>query len=143
MSAANAHHHIAGYVCAIDLTARNWQADAKAMGRPWSLAKGCDTFLPLSSVIPAASIPLDANGVADVTLYLDVNGKRRQHCSTRHMLCPIPQLIEHISANVTLEEWDIILTGTPSGVGQICHGDSINAGIEGLIDMNFTAVHRD
>lgn len=96
----------------------------------------------MSSIIPPDSIVLDADGNADVTLWLDVNGKRRQHASTTDMIHNIPKLIEHISAHCTLEEWDIILTGTPSGVSQIHPGDKITAGIEGLVDMSFAVTQR-
>lgn len=139
VKASDAADYIAGYVCAIDLTARNWQADAKAAGRPWSLAKGCDTFLPLSSVVPRDAVQIQDDGAVDVQLYLDVNGDRKQQGSTRDMVWTIPELIERITENVTLDEWDLILTGTPQGVGPIKHGDRITAGIEGLVEMNFVA----
>lgn len=140
--ASEAKHHIAGYVCALDITARNWQSDAKQIGRPWAIAKGCDTFLPLSTVLPPTAIDIDENGVTDVNLFLEVNGEQRQRGSTKDMVWNIPELIEHISSHVTLEEWDLILTGTPSGVGEVQPGDSIKAGIEGLVEMNFKAVAR-
>lgn len=140
--ASEAKNHIAGYVCGIDLTARNWQSDAKSKGKPWAMAKGCDTFLPLSTIIPPEAIPLNEQGVANVNLYLDVNGERRQYGSTSDMIWTIPELIQHISSHVTLEEWDLILTGTPSGVGEVKPGDKIHAGIEGITDMVFEAVKR-
>lgn len=147
VTAENAHTHIAGYVCAIDVTARNWQTQAKTQGRPWSLAKGCDTFLPISSVLPREAITLShdddhsggGGGIADVQLYLDVNGVRKQHGSTKNMIWRIPELIERVSEFVTLEPWDVLLTGTPSGVGEIRAGDRIRAGIEGLVEMEFHA----
>lgn len=143
VKAADAHKHIAGYICAIDVTARNWQSEAKAAGRPWSLAKGCDTFMPISTVIPPDAIDMSADGATDVQLYLDINDERRQFGSTKDMIWTIPELIERISNFVTLEEWDVILTGTPSGVGTIKHGDRIRAGIEGLVEMQFLAEDRD
>lgn len=139
VSAADAHKHIAGYVCAIDVTARNWQTAAKQAGQPWSLAKGCDTFLPMSGVQPPDCVQLTQDGRSDVHLFLDVNGQRRQSGHTSHMIWSIPELIERISQFVTLEQWDVILTGTPSGVGAIRHGDHIHAGIEGVVDMHFHA----
>lgn len=142
VKAADAQKHIAGYVCAIDVTARNWQSEAKAAGRPWSLAKGCDTFMPISSVIPPDAINMSADGGTDVQLYLDINNERRQFGSTKDMIWTIPELIERISEFVTLEEWDVILTGTPSGVGTIKHGDRIRAGITGLVEMQFHAEDR-
>lgn len=93
-------------------------------------------------MLPPDSITIDGQGVVDVNLYLDVNGERRQEGSTKDMIWTIPELIEHISSHVTLEEWDLILTGTPSGVGEFRPGDKIKAGIEGLVEMEFGAVAR-
>lgn len=140
--AAEARDHISGYVCAIDVTARDWQSTAKAAGRPWSLAKGCDTFLPVSTIIPADAVKMSDDGVVDVQLYLDVNGERRQCGSTRHMIWSIPELLERISEHVTLEEWDLVLTGTPAGVNTIRDTDVIKAGIEGLVEMQFSAEQK-
>lgn len=141
--ASRAAEFIAGYICAIDVTARNWQNDAKAAGRPWCRAKGCDTFLPISKMLSPESIPLDpATGAVSVDLFLSVNGEMRQSGSTRDMIFPIPRLIEHVTSHVTLDEWDIILTGTPAGVGEIKHGDVVKAGIAGLVDMEFNVENR-
>lgn len=137
--ACDARDYIAGYVCAIDVTARNWQQEAKQQGRPWSLAKGCDTFLPLSDIVPADSVVLREDGVVDVQLYLDVNGERRQSGSTRDMIWKVPELIERVSQFVSLDAWDLLLTGTPKGVAPLVHGDHVCAGIDGLVEMNFVA----
>ena len=140
--ASRALEHIAGFVCAIDVTARNWQSASKAIGRPWAKAKGCDTFLPMSSILPPDSIKFDSAGVCDVNLWLKVNGETRQHGSTKDMIHTIPELIENISSFCTLEEWDVVLTGTPSGVSPLVAGDVVTAGIEGLVDVKFTAEDR-
>lgn len=135
--------HVVGYVCAIDFTARNWQKQAKEAGLPWSLAKGCDTFLPFSKMVPVEAVPIDPDtGVASVNLFLDVNGERKQDASTEDMVFTIPQLVEHITKYVTLEEWDLILTGTPEGVGPVKHGDVIKAGIKGLVEMEVNLEDR-
>lgn len=140
--ASDAKQYIGGYVCAIDVTARNWQMHAKNDGLPWSMCKGCDTFLPYSTAIGMEAIPMDEAGVTDVELYLMVNGEMRQRDSTKHMVFHIPQLIEHISKHVTLEEGDLILTGTPEGVGPIKHGDVIKAGIIGVVEMQVDVVNK-
>lgn len=141
--AADAVDYIAGYVCAIDITARNWQKSAKEKGRPWSLAKGCDTFCPMSRIVPPDAVPIDPDtGLVDAELHLEVNGERRQAGSTRDMIWTIPELVEHVSKHVTLEEWDVILTGTPEGVGPIHAGDVVTAGIKGLVDMRFEVIAR-
>lgn len=95
-------------------------------------------------MIPPSAIPLHPDtGVVDVNLYLEVNGVSRQSRSTKDMIWKIPQLIQHISSYVTLEEWDVILTGTPDGVGEVCAGDKVTAGIEGLVEMQFEAVAQE
>lgn len=111
---------------AIDLTARNLQNDAKSAGMPWTIAKGFDTFLPLSRQIPKTLIP-DPH---DVQLYLNVNGKERQNDSTNLMLFRIPKILSEISGVMTLEPHDIVLTGTPKGVGSVQPGDMITAGVQ-------------
>lgn len=109
----------------IDMTARNSQNEAKKKGLPWSIAKGFDTFLPMSDVIPKSDIP-DPH---KVDIYLTVNNEPRQDDSTELFLFQIPRLISDISKVMTLEKGDIILTGTPKGVGSVVPGDVMRAGI--------------
>lgn len=116
---------IAAYAVSIDLTARNVQNEAKSKGLPWSIAKGFDTFCPISSVIPKARIP----NPHDVELFLSVNGEVRQRDSTGLMLFRIPRLLSDISQIMTLERGDVVLTGTPKGVGSVDVGDVIRAGV--------------
>lgn len=133
VTANDAMKHVKGYVCAVDITARNWQNDAKKLGRPWALSKGCDTFLPLSQFVPAENVPDPHN----LQLWLDVNGTRKQYASTSDMLFSLPSLIEHVAKYVTLQEWDLLLTGTPHGVGPIVPGDHVTAGIQQLTELHF------
>ncbi|OLL23047.1 putative hydrolase [Neolecta irregularis DAH-3] len=116
---------IAGYAVAIDVTARNVQDDAKKKGLPWTIAKGFDTFLPMSSFIPKSSIPDPHNAV----LKLTVNHESRQNDSTNLMIFKIPKLLSYISGIMSLEPDDVVLTGTPKGVGRIVHGDVMRASI--------------
>ena len=101
------------------------QETAKIKSLPWSLSKGLKTFLPVSDFIPFASIPDPHNA----TLYLSVNGVPRQNDSTSLMLFDIPRLISHITSVMPLDEDDLILTGTPKGVGRVLPGDVMTAGI--------------
>ncbi|KAJ2085390.1 hypothetical protein IW138_006360 [Coemansia sp. RSA 986] len=126
IKAADAHSHVAGYALALDLTARNLQDEAKQKGLPWSAAKGFDTFTPVGEFIPASSIPDPHN----VRLWIQVAGQLRQDGMTDAMVFQIPQLIEHVSQIMTLEEGDLLLTGTPKGVGPIESGDHVVAGLE-------------
>ena len=108
------------------MTGRNVQNEAKKKGLPWSIAKGYDTFLPISNVIDKSKIPDPHN----IELYLSVNGKVRQSDSTNLMLFQIPRLLGDVSKVMTLEPGDIILTGTPKGVGPVVPGDVMRAGIK-------------
>ena len=110
---------------AIDMTARNVQDEAKKKGLPWSIAKGFDTFLPISDFISKALIP-DPHRLE---LYLSVNGQVRQSDSTALMLFRIPQQLGDISQVMTLQKGDLVLTGTPKGVGPVSIGDILKAGI--------------
>jgi acylpyruvate hydrolase len=115
-----------GYAIGIDLTARNAQNEAKKKGLPWDIAKGFDTFLPISQIIAKSSIP-DPH---KVELYLTVNNEHRQSDSTELMLFQIPRILSDISKVMTLEKGDIVLTGTPKGVGPVVPGDVMRAGVK-------------
>lgn len=126
--AATAYSAIKSYFLGIDMTARNVQDEAKKKGLPWSIAKGFDTFLPISNVVPKSSLPENPHS-ATVQLYLQVNGKDRQRDSTDLMLFQIPRMLSDISKVMTLEEDDVVITGTPKGVGQVKGGDVMSAGL--------------
>ena len=116
---------ISGYLVAIDMTGRNVQEEAKRKGLPWSIAKGFDTFLPVAGPV-GKDVVQDPH---DVELWLKVNGKERQRDSTGLMLFGIGRQLSHISRVMTLEKGDIVLTGTPKGVGSVVTGDVIEAGL--------------
>ena len=115
-----------GYALGIDMTARNAQNEAKKKGLPWDIAKGFDTFLPVSEIIAKSAIPDPHN----VELYLTVNNEHRQADSTELMLFRIPRILSDISKVMTLEQGDIVLTGTPKGVGPVVPGDIMRAGLK-------------
>ncbi len=118
--------HVAGYGVAIDLTLRDVQSELKAKGLPWDIAKGFDTACPLSAFVPAEQVPEPhALGIR-----LWVNGELRQDGNTGQMMRRIPQIIEEISAIFTLMPGDLILTGTPAGVGPVRSGDRVVAEID-------------
>ncbi|KAJ7706883.1 hypothetical protein B0H17DRAFT_1034741 [Mycena rosella] len=140
---ADAESHIAGYALAVDMTARNLQDQVKKRGLPWSAAKGFDTFTPIGSFIPKDKIA----DPYSLTLSLKINGAFKQNGTTGDMIFKIPRLIEHISSIMTLEEGDLVLTGTPSGVGPVSPGDTVecaladNTGAQ-LATLDFVAVAR-
>jgi len=116
---------ISGYFLSIDMTARNVQEEAKKKGLPWSIAKGFDTFLPISEPIAKERIPDPHN----INIWLSVNDQVKQQDNTELMLFRIPRLLSEISKVMTLQEGDLILTGTPKGVGPVKTGDVMKGGI--------------
>ncbi len=119
---------IGGYCLAIDLTARNVQSEAKRKGLPWTVAKGFDGFCPVSELIPRDRLPdLREEGVG---FWLKVNGAERQRGNTRDMLFGVDRLLGEVSRVMTLEVGDLVLTGTPAGVGELRDGDLVEAGVE-------------
>jgi len=117
--------HIAGYGVAIDLTLRDVQAELKRKGLPWDIAKGFDTACPLSTFVPADAIA----DPQDLRIRLSVNGQVRQDGSTGMMLHTVAAIIGYMSTIFTLEPGDVILTGTPAGVGRLQSGDEVTVEI--------------
>lgn len=120
--------HVSAYGVALDMTLRDVQSQLKAKGLPWEIAKGFDTSCPLSTLVPADRIP----DPQQLHLKLTVNGEVRQDGTTAHMLRSVAQLISEASHYFTLEAGDLLLTGTPAGVGPVKSGDRLEAVIEGV-----------
>jgi 2-keto-4-pentenoate hydratase/2-oxohepta-3-ene-1,7-dioic acid hydratase in catechol pathway len=116
---------IGSYILGIDMTGRNVQEEAKKKGLPWSIAKGFDTFLPVAGPIEKSLIKDPHN----VELWLSVNGEMKQNDNTELMLFRIGRQLADISKVMTLEKGDIVLTGTPKGVGPVVTGDVLEAGM--------------
>jgi 2-keto-4-pentenoate hydratase/2-oxohepta-3-ene-1,7-dioic acid hydratase in catechol pathway len=125
--ASEALRHLDGVTVAVDVTARDLQNEAKKVGGPWDQAKGYDSFLPLGAWQPVAGRDLQ-----DVRLRLTVNGQARQDGSTRDMTWPVAELLARASQWTTLAPGDVLLTGTPEGVGPIVPGDRMEAEAVGL-----------
>ncbi len=124
----NAVDHISHLAVFNDVTARDMQSAARTSGQPWSLSKGMDTFAPMSTPVPAESVA----DIHHLDLELRVNGEVRQKGSTADMIFPPERLIAYISKYITLEEGDIIATGTPEGVGPLNDGDLVEAIVPGV-----------
>lgn len=121
-----------GYIAALavfdDVTARDVQSAYRKAGLPWTLSKGMDTFASMSEPRPLAA----AHDIHNLEIECRVNGTVRQHGSTSMMIYTPEELVAFISKWMTLEEGDIIATGTPSGVGPIGPGDLVEMRIEGV-----------
>lgn len=118
----NAMEHVFGYTVANDVTAR----DLQASDSQWTRGKGFDTFCPLGPWIETELDPSDA------LLTCHVNGEMRQMASTREMVFTIRQLIAFASSFMTLETGDLLLTGSPAGVGILAPGDVVSASVDGI-----------
>lgn len=110
---------ISGYAPALDLTLREVQAKLKEKGLPWELAKSFDGAGVLSPFVNADQFP----DPTDIGIRLTINGEVRQDGNSRDMLNPIVPLIQHIAGHFSLQAGDVVLTGTPSGVGVGRRGD--------------------
>eukprot|EP00003_Mantamonas_plastica_P019859 TRINITY_DN3221_c0_g1_i1.p4 TRINITY_DN3221_c0_g1~~TRINITY_DN3221_c0_g1_i1.p4 ORF type:complete len:191 (+),score=58.09 TRINITY_DN3221_c0_g1_i1:182-754(+) len=124
---------VAGYALCLDMTARNIQSEAKKKGHPWSVAKGYDTFLPVSDFIEKDQIADPHN----IDLWCSVDDEIKQSGNTSDMIFNIPTLIRYISGIMTLEAGDLICSGTPEGVGPVVNGQVIKCGLGDVMEMTF------
>jgi 2-keto-4-pentenoate hydratase/2-oxohepta-3-ene-1,7-dioic acid hydratase in catechol pathway len=131
--AERAEDVIFGYTCANDVTAR----DLQARDGQWTRAKGFDTFCPLGPWMETGADP------ADLGLTTSVNGQVRQHARTSELLVDVPALIAFVSQVMTLLPGDVLLTGTPAGVGPLLDGDEVSVTIETIGTLTNRVVIRD
>lgn len=120
--------HIWGYAAGNDLTRRDLQAEAKSARRPWDMAKGFDNSAVIGSLKPAEACTDMTRGAISCV----VNGETRQQADLCEMIWPSDHVISFLSRLVTLAPGDLIMTGTPAGVGQLHPGDSCSVLIDGL-----------
>ena len=118
------------------MTRRDLQQAGKDKGRPWDFGKNFDEAAPCAALSPAARIGHPAKGA----ISLLVNGKERQKADLADMIWSVPEQIEYLSQYYTLEAGDIIMSGTPAGVGPVQPGDTLVARIEGLTDLQVKIV---
>ncbi len=128
---SSAFEHVAGYAVGLDMTLRDVQAESKKKGLPWSVAKGFDTSAPVSDAVGKDIIP----DPRTLSVSLSVNDKERQRGAIRDMVFPVEVLIEYLSGIFTLEEGDLIYTGTPEGVGPVARGDLLKADLGTLAHL--------
>lgn len=126
-----------GYSLALDLTLREVQAEMKKLGRPWDIAKGFDRACPVAGFVPATQVA-DAQAL---TFSLDVNGVRRQTGDAALMIRSIAQMISEMSYWFTLQPGDIVLTGTPAGVGPLLVGDQLQLTLDNHFSVQSQVSH--
>jgi 2-keto-4-pentenoate hydratase/2-oxohepta-3-ene-1,7-dioic acid hydratase in catechol pathway len=123
--------YVLGYLIALDITARDIQSEAKKNGWPWTISKGFDTFAPISEVVLKENVSNPNN----LDISLKVNGKMKQNSNTKNMIYSVESIIKFISNIMTLERGDLIITGTPEGVGKIVEGDLLEAYLGDLCSL--------
>lgn len=136
ISVDHALDHVWGYGVALDMTCRDLQAQAKKLGRPWMSAKSFEHSAPCSSIRTANKTRHPQKGA----ITLDVNGHRRQTGDLAQLIWKVPEVIALLSRDFELAPGDVILTGTPSGVGPVEIGDTLDAKIEGVGELSVKVV---
>ena len=123
---------VAGVGLALDLTLRDLQSALKQKGHPWEKAKAWDASCPLTAFVPASQV----SDWEALQLSLTLNGALKQQGRASQMITPIPQLLSSISQHFTLLPGDVVLTGTPAGVGALHSGDQLELALEGLLEIS-------
>ena len=120
-----------GYGVGLDLTRRDLQAQAKAKGAPWDVAKAFDHSAPISALVPASEVtPTSATRIA-----LEINGELRQEATLGDMLLDVPEILSALSKLFELKAGDIVYTGTPAGVSALVRGDMFRATLDGVATL--------
>jgi len=134
VSVAAAGSAILGYSCALDMTRRDRQQDGKDHRRPWDLGKDVENGAVLAPMSRGFSV------APDVRIHLAVNGEVRQDATLSELVWSVEEVVSHLSRFYRLGAGDVILTGTPAGVGPVVAGDVITGGIDGLAPIELTLV---
>jgi len=134
--AADAAEYIYGYALGLDMTRRDLQNEMKKQGRPWCIGKGFEHSAPVGPVTPAAQ----AGEVEKAAIALQVNGTDRQRSTVAQLIWNIAETIEHLSAAWELQPGDLIMTGTPEGVGAVVRGDLLEGTLDGLTPLSVRIV---
>lgn len=128
--------HVYGYALALDMTRRDLQAIAKHMGRPWEIGKAFEHSVPVGPIHRVSAVGHPDRG----GLTLRVNGALRQQGDLAQMIWKVPEMIAYLSEYFTLAAGDVILSGTPSGVGPVVRGDEMELCVEGFGRMTVKVV---
>lgn len=133
VAAEYAHRYYDAVGLGIDFTARDLQRELVSQGRPWELCKAFDNSAALSSFIPLAQLP----PLPELNFRLWLNGEERQRGNAGNMIHCVDQLVAYASRFFTLRIGDVLMTGTPPGVGPVAEGDHIRAELEARTLLDF------
>jgi fumarylpyruvate hydrolase len=136
ISVETALDHVWGYAVALDMTRRDLQGAAKKAGRPWEIGKAFERSAPVGLLCPVSVVGHLQQG----RIALQVNGAVRQEGDLSQMIWKVPEMISYLSEYFELRAGDVILSGTPSGVGPVQRGDMMLAMIDGLPSLSVNVV---
>jgi fumarylpyruvate hydrolase len=125
-----------GYGVALDMTRRDLQAQCKKAGRPWEIGKAFEHSAPCTDLAPAAEIGHPGEGA----IWLKVNGETRQQGDLNQMIWKLPEMISYLSSLFERAPGDLILSGTPAGVGPVSRGDVLHGHVDGVGDLHCKVV---
>jgi fumarylpyruvate hydrolase len=126
--------HVFGYGVGLDMTRRDIQGEAKKMGRPWEMGKAFDNSAPCTALKTVAMVGHPAKGA----IWLKVNGKVTQKGDLSELIWNVPETISYLSRLITLRAGDLIMSGTPAGVGPVKAGDKLEGHVDGVGDLTVT-----
>ena len=126
--------HVFGYAVGIDLTRRDLQMQARDAGRPWDWGKGFDRSAPVAPIRPVAEIGHPDRG----RIWLAVNDRIKQDADLAELIWSVPEILSILSHSMTLAAGDLIMTGTPAGVGPLVPGDRVAGGIDPVGPISLT-----
>ena len=127
IDAAQAHEHIYGYACGLDMTRRDLQLVARDKGRPWDLGKDVEQSSAASEIVPMPGKVIESGEIA-----LSVNGEVKQQSNVDKLIWNIREIIADLSLFYHLQPGDLVYTGTPEGVGPVLPGDTITGSVQGV-----------
>ncbi len=128
--------HVYGYAVSLDMTRRDLQDRAKKQGRPWEISKAFERSAPIGLIHPAS----ETGYLSEGRIELKVNGEVRQEGDLNQMIWKVPEMISYLSEYFELAAGDVILSGTPSGVGAVKVGDRMEASVEGISSKVVTVI---
>lgn len=120
--------HVYGYALGLDMTRRDLQNEAKKTGRPWEIGKAFEHSAPMTDIVTVDKVGHLAKG----TIWLKVNGEVKQQSDLDQLIWNVPEIIAHLSTIFELKAGDLIMTGTPAGVGVVKRGDMVEGYCEGI-----------
>lgn len=126
--------HIWGASVGLDMTRRDLQGEAKEMGRPWDWGKAFDNSAPIAAIKPIVDVPSIETG----RIWLAVNGDVRQDADLSDLIWSVREHVSILSQSMALAPGDIIMTGTPAGVGAVVPGDVMTGGVDGVGELKVT-----